>query len=257
MAELDVNVLDCKVHIRRAGAGDPLLFLHGAQGLPGWDDALAALATNFDVIAPDLPGFGLSGNSELVDDVPQLAYFMLDLLDTLGVGKVHVVGQCAGGWLAMEMALRSSARIKSLNLVNSAGIRIKGIPRGDMFICPPDELLTLLFAGDCGPAWQEQWSTSSEITDIYERNLASAAKYVWEPRLASLTLDRWLHRIDAPTQIIWGDANRVIPMAYAKTLGELIKGARVTTLRDCGHLAHYEQPQALAAAVTGFIQEIV
>lgn len=256
MTDTDVDVLDCKVHVQRSGAGEPLLFLHGAQGLAGWDPGLAELSANFDVIAPDHPGFGRSGISDRVDDVEDLAFFTLDLLDRLGIGEVHVVGQCVGGWLAMEMALRCSGRFKSLTLVNSAGIRIKGMPRGDMFICTPDELLRLLFTGDCAHAWREQWNASPELVDAYERNAAAAAKFAWQPRLCSLTLDRWLHRIDTPTHIIWGEDNRVIPLEYAAALGNLIKGARVTRLAHCGHLAHYEQPQKLSTEITSFIREI-
>ena len=251
----DIDVLGCKVHVQRAGSGEALVFLHGAQGLAGWEPGLAALAENFDVIAPDHPGFGRSGIADRVDAVPDLAFFTLDVLDRLGVEEVHLVGQCIGGWLAMEMALRAGARVKSLTLVNSAGIRLKGVSRADMFICNSEELMRLLFAGDCGPAWPEQWSASPELMDAFERNSAAAARFCWQPRLCSLTLDRWLHRIDVPTHIIWGEQAQVIPAEYATALSQMIKGAKVTTLPGCGHLAHYEQPQALAAAVTGFIRE--
>ena len=256
MVNTDVNVIGCNVHVQRSGAGESLLFLHGAQGLAGWEPGLAALAEHFDVIAPDHPGFGGSASSDRVDDVEDLAFFTLDLLARLGLTQVHVVGQCVGGWLAMEMALRTSSRIASLTLVNSAGIRIKGAPREDIFICMPDELRDLLFAGDRGDAWMEQWNTSPALIDAYERNAAAAARFAWQPRLCSLTLDRWLHRIDVPTHIIWGADDRVIPPAYATQLADLIQGAQVTMLPHCGHLAHYEQPQALAHEVTRFIREI-
>ena len=114
----------------------------------------------------------------------------------------------------------------------------------------------LFIAGTGGAAWLAQWSASPALMDAFERNGAAAAKYSWQPRLASLTLDRWLHRIDAPTQIIWGARNRVIPPQYAAALNDLIPGSRVVTLPGCGHLAHHEQPQALAAAIAGFAREI-
>lgn len=256
MADTDFDVRGCKIHLRREGAGAPLLYLHGAQGLAGWEPALAALGRDFDVIAPDMPGFGGSAAGDRIDTIPDVAFCMLDLLDALGLGQVHVVGQCLGGWVAMEMALRCPGRFTSLNLVNSAGIRIKGTPRADMFICNQDELLHLLFAGDGGAAWLAQWGASPALMDEFERNGAAAAKYSWQPRLASLTLDRWLHRIDAPTQIVWGEQNQVIPLQYAAALNGLIPGSRVVTLPGCGHLAHHEQPQALAAVVAGFAREI-
>lgn len=252
MTETDIAIRGCKVHLRRAGAGEPLLFLHGAQGLADRDPGLDALSKHFDVIAPDHPGFGLSGNSDAVDDVSDLAFFYLDLLDALALERLHVVGECLGGWLAMEMAIRSTARIKTLTLVNSAGIRVKGTPRADMFICTPDELMQLLFAANGGGDWLAQWKRRPELEDIYERNTAAAAKFTWQPRLCSLKLDRWLHRIDVPTHIVWGDADKVIPPAYGNALQNLIPGATLANIPACGHLAHIEQPTALAQEIVTF-----
>ena len=149
----DVDVRGGKLHLRRGGQGEPLLFLHGAQGLSGHEPGIEELTANFDVIAPDHPGFGQSDLSDAVDDIGDLAFFYLDLLDVLELDHVHIVGQCIGGWLAVEMAIRSTERIDSLVLVNSAGLRVKGVPRADMFVCSEDELLKLLFAGKGAADW--------------------------------------------------------------------------------------------------------
>ena len=162
MQHSDIDVRGCKVHVRRGGKGEPLLFLHGAQGLSGDEPGLEALTANFDVIAPDHPGFGQSDLCEAVDDVGDLAFFYLDLLDALKLDRVHVVGQCIGGWIAVEMAIRSTARIASLVLVNSAGLRVKGVPRADMFVCSEDELLKLLFAGNGAKAWLQSWRATTD-----------------------------------------------------------------------------------------------
>jgi pimeloyl-ACP methyl ester carboxylesterase len=253
-----IDVRGCKVNVQRAGKGEPLLFLHGAQGLmhnglnrePGLDE----LAQSFDVIAPDHPGFGGSADSELIDDAGDLAFFYLDLLDVLEIDSVHLVGQCIGGWIAMEMAIRTADRIKSLVLVNSAGIRVKGVPRADMFVCSQEDLMKMLFAGKGADEWLASWRATPDMEDIYDRNRAAAAKYSWSPRLFNPKLERWLHRIDIPTHIIWGKDDRVIPPAYADALKELIVGASVTMLPDCAHLPHIEQPQAFASEVSQFIR---
>lgn len=143
----------CKLWLRRGGAGQPLLFLHGAHGFAGMQPALDALAKNFDVLAPDLPGFGRSDAPDWIDDVPDLAFFLLDLVTALDVKRVNLVGHSIGGWAALEMAIRSTERLKSLTLVDSAGIRLEGVPRADMFMASPDELLALLFFGEGGAAW--------------------------------------------------------------------------------------------------------
>jgi pimeloyl-ACP methyl ester carboxylesterase len=250
----DIDIRGCKLHLRRGGQGEPLLFLHGAQGLGANEPGLEALAASFDVIAPDHPGFGRSEISEAVDNIADLALFYLGLIDVLKLDRVHVVGQCIGGWLALEMAIRSTEHMKSLVLVNSAGLRVKGVQRGDMFISSQDDLLKLLFAGKGAADWLKSWQASPDTEDIYERNRAAAARYSWSPRLCNPKLDHWLHRIDVPTHIIWGKEDRVIPLAYASALKDLIAGATVATLPDCAHMLHVEQPQAFASEVSQFIR---
>jgi pimeloyl-ACP methyl ester carboxylesterase len=257
--ETTFDVRGCKLNVRRAGRGEPLLFLHGAQGLMqggvnGVEPGLDALAQNFDVIAPDHPGFGRSADNDLIDDAGDLAFFYLDLLEALEIDSVHVVGQCIGGWIALEMAIRTADRIKSLVLVNSAGIRVKGVPRADMFVCSQDDLMKMLFAGKGADEWLASWRATPDMEDMYDRNRAAAAKYSWSPRLFNPKLERWLHRIDIPTHIIWGKDDRVIPPAYADALRKLIVGASVTMLPGCAHLPHLEQPQAFASEVSQFIR---
>ena len=253
MTETTVDVRGCKLHVQRAGKGEPLLFLHGAQGLSGQEPGLETLAIDFDVITPDHPGFGRSESSDIVDDAGDLALFYFDLLDILKLDRVHVVGQCIGGWVALEMAIRSTQRIRSLVLANAAGIRLKDVPRGDMFMCSEAELLKMLFAKD-GAAWLQSWRATPELEDMYDRNRAGAAKYSWSPRLCNPKLEHWLHRIDIPTHIVWGQHDRVIPPAYAAALKNLIAGATVTLLADCAHMPHVEQPQAFADDVSQFIR---
>jgi pimeloyl-ACP methyl ester carboxylesterase len=252
----DIDVRGCKLHVQRDGRGEPLLFLHGAQGLAGWEPVLAALAQSFDVIAPDHPGFGRSDVADGVDDVGELSLFYFDALKALGIPRVHVVGQCLGGWIAMEMAIRSSAPLKSLTLVASAGLRLEGVPRADMFICNQDELAQLLFAGNDAESWKQSWRASPDWEDIYDRNRSATAKFSWQPRLCNPKLARWLHRIDVPTHIVWGENDKVIPPAYAAALKERIGGATITMIPACGHLPHAEQADNVAATTTRFIQGI-
>jgi pimeloyl-ACP methyl ester carboxylesterase len=254
LQQTEMEVRGCKIGLRRGGTGEPLLFLHGAQGLNGNEPGLEALGENFNVVAPDHPGFGRSEMSDAVEDMGDLALFYLDLFDTLKLDRVHLVGQCLGGWLALEIAIRNTSRIKSLVLANSAGIRVKGVPRADMFACSEDELLGLLFAGEAGARWLRSWRASTEMEDIYDRNRAAAARYSWAPRLCNPKLDRWLHRIDVPTHVLWGEKNSLIPLAYASALKDLISGATAATLPDCAHMLHYEQPKAFAGEVSQFIR---
>src|SRR6202030_2181199 len=148
LSETSVVVQGVTLNLRRGGSGAKVLYLHGAQGMAGAEPALAALAERYEVLAPDHPGFGGSDAPDWLDDVPDLAFFYLDLIAALALGAGHVVGHALGGWIALEMAVRSTQAILSLTLASPAGIRVIGVPRADMFICTPDELARLLFAGD-------------------------------------------------------------------------------------------------------------
>jgi len=250
----EIAVKGAKLRFQREGRGEPLLFLHGAQGMAGWEPALAALAESFDVIAPDHPGYGRSEAADGVDDVADLALLYLDILETLAVPRVHLVGHCIGGWIATEIAIRNTARLQSLTLVSSAGLRLPGVPRADMFICTQDELAHLLFAGNSAEAWKQSWLASSEQENIYDRNRFATAKYAWQPRLCNPKLARWLHRIDLPSHVIWGAQDKVLPAAYGTAFKEGIAGATMTTIAACGHLPHVERPNEFADAVTQFLR---
>lgn len=250
--ETTIEVRGVKLNLRRGGTGAPLLFLHGAQGYAGSDRALDLLARRFAVLAPDHPGFGRSDAPDWLDDVPDLAFFYLDFLDALGLEQVALVGHSLGGWIALEIAVRSGARIKSLVLASSAGIRVPSVPRADMFIVPPDELARLLFAGDGGPQWLAAQQTSPELLDIFDKNRFAAAKLCWQPRLFNPKLEKWLHRIDRPTRILWGAEDRFIPPAYGRRLAELIPGASLTLIPGAGHLVAVEAPERFADDVQRF-----
>lgn len=255
MNESRVEIRGVGLHLRRGGKGAPLLFLHGVQGLPATIASLELLAQRFEVLAPDHPGFGRSDAPDWLDDVPDLAFFYLDLLDTLDLEGVHVVGASLGGWIAMEMAIRAPARVKSLTLADAAGIRVAGVPRGDMFIANQAELSRLLFSSeDAAASWFAHWQGSPEGLALYDKNRHAAAKYTWQPRLYDPRLEKWLHRIDLPTQILWGTADRLIPPAHAERLAALIQGAETAMLPDCGHMAEIERPELFADTVSRFIE---
>jgi pimeloyl-ACP methyl ester carboxylesterase len=254
MKETFIDARGGKLFLRRGGAGEPMLYLHGAQGFAGSAPAIDALAAGFEVLAPDHPGFGRSDVVETIDDVPDLAFYYLDLLKALDLKGVHLVGQSIGGWTALEMAIRSSERIKSLTLAASAGIRVKGVPRADMFICTQDELARLLFAGDGWMEWNASLQATPELQEVHDRNRFQAAKLCWQPRLFNPKLEKWLHRIDRPTHIVWGAEDRILPPAYAARLQELIAGASLTLLPGVGHLASVEAPVAFADDVRRFIR---
>jgi len=112
-----LRVAGCSVQMLRGGKGPPLLFLHGAGGAGVWLPFMSALSECYDVIVPDHPGFGRSDTPEWLDQLSDLAYFHLDLIETLKLDGVHLVGHSLGGWIAAELAVRSTQRLSALTLI--------------------------------------------------------------------------------------------------------------------------------------------
>jgi pimeloyl-ACP methyl ester carboxylesterase len=243
------KVRDISVRMRRAGSGPPLLFLHGANGLPAWLPVFDMLSKHFEVMVPEHPGFGAADNPAWIKNVGDLAMYYLDFLDSLGPYQVHLVGHSLGGWTAAELAVRNCSRLASLTLIAPAGIRVKGVPSGDNFIWSPEEAVRNLY---CDQAVAERilaTPVSDEDADLMLANRYAAAKFGWEPRWFNPSLERWLHRISVPTLVLWGDSDKLFPAAYAKRWGERVPGARIEIITNCGHVPTIERPEPVAQAI--------
>src|SRR5687767_13690756 len=124
-----ISVRGCNIGLTRAGAGQPLVILHGASGPGTWLSCLPELAGRHDVILPEHPGFGSSDTPDWLDNVGDLANFYLDFLDQDDLDNVDLVGFSLGGWIAAELAVRNTSRLASLTLVSSVGINVRGVER--------------------------------------------------------------------------------------------------------------------------------
>jgi len=249
-----IEIDGCQLSVKRAGKGETILFLHGAGGAARWLPFMADLADRYELIVPEHPGFGKSDTPPWLDNVGDLAYFYLDLLERQKLGKVHLVGNSLGGWIAAELAVRSQAQIATLTLVAPAGIHVAGVPMGDIFLWSPEQLVRNLVAS---PALAEQM-LALPVSEAEQReamqNSFTMAKLSWQPRLYNPHLRKWLHRITVPTQILWGDQDKIIPTPYGAAYQALIPGSRLQIFADCGHVPQIEKKDAFVAAIADFAQ---
>ena len=178
-----VEVDGCRTHLRRAGKGEPLLFLHGASGAPAIMPFMEKLAQRFDVLVPEHPGWGLSDEPEWLENIHDVAYFYLDFLKQLNLRNVTVVGSSMGGWIAMEMAVRDTSRMKSLVLVSPAGIAAPGVLPADIFLMPPEELVRNLFVDQKLAEAAPRRADDAGGVDVALKNRHTTARLAWEPRL--------------------------------------------------------------------------
>ena len=249
-----LDIAGCRTFLLRGGAGPPLLWLHGAGGGGAWTPAMARLARRYAIVAPEHPGFGRSDTPSWFDNIHDVAFFYLDLLKALDLRGVHLVGTSLGGWVAAEVAVRSTGRLASVTLVGPAGIHLKGVPRPDTFLWTEEEATRALFHDQ---ALAER--ALAEVPDEAEqdrrlKNRFATARLAWAPRWHDPHLEKWLHRVDVPALVVWGAEDRVLPVAYAARWAALIPGAELAVLPDCGHSPQAECMDAFCDRLEAFLE---
>lgn len=251
-----VTVRDATIRIHRAGQGPTVLFLHGAGGLMQWPAFFDALADGCQLLVPEHPGFGASDDPAWIRNVPDMAMFYLELLETMGLENIHLVGHSLGGWIASEILVRDRARFQSLTLLAPAGIRVEGVPAGDTFIWGPEEAARNLFHDQSFAERMLAVPPTEEQMDILLKNRFTVTKLGWEPRWFDPDLERWLHRIKLPALVVWGDDDKVMPPDYAARWRERLPDSRLEMVKDCGHLPHVEQADVVTRQVRDFLKGV-
>jgi pimeloyl-ACP methyl ester carboxylesterase len=255
-----ISVRGDKFHVRlqRAGSGVPLLFLHGISGLDQPPPFLEMLAARYEVLAPSHPGWDGSEGLEHVDDIRDLALFYFDLLDELGLEAVHVVGHSLGGMLAAELAALDGSYVRRLVLSNPLGLWLDEEPLPDFFTLSPDALRRALLydpdRGDVlGPGPDPNDAQAMARAGLQRQlNLAAAGKLIWP--IPDKGLKKRLHRIKAPTLIIWGERDGIVPPAYGAEMQRRIAGARLETIERTAHVPMLERPAEFVRLVAGFLE---
>ncbi len=251
-----IAVNGIRIEMIERGRGRPLLFLHPGIGIEADAPVLDALAARARVLAPIHPGFGRSEAPKSFDSVDDLAYFYLDLIEQLALDDVAVVGVSLGGWIAAEIAVKSTARMSHLVLANPVGIKVGGREQrdiADIFAVTENEFVELAF---CDPKAGKRDYKSMPDAEVKaaSRNREATARYAWSPYMHDPKLKGRLHRIRIPTLFLWGMNDRVLSEPYGRAYCAAVPGARFEPIERAGHFPHLEQPQAFADAVLAFIE---
>jgi pimeloyl-ACP methyl ester carboxylesterase len=245
-----IKVNGAEVVLFEGGSGEPLVFLHGAGTVSGFNFS-ASWARKFKVYLPYHPGFGESADSATITSIDDYVLHYLELLDHLKLDKVHLVGLSLGGWIAATLAAQHSHRLKKLVLVGPAGLRVPEHPTADIFRLKPDEIPAYLVQdlGVLAPYVPDPHGPDFLdflVNDYHE--MSSYARLAWE-RPYDPNLAKWLHRIGVPTLLLYGDKDQITPAQQSKMWAGLIPNAVVRIVQGAGHLVLDEKEEAPKAVL--------
>lgn len=255
------------------GAGTPIVYLHSSGGETGADSAapfLEQLVEHYEVFAPMFPGFAGSEGLDQIDDMEDAVYHCLDVFDRLGLTAErtpHVVGLSLGGWIGAEIAWRYPEAVRSLTLVSAPGIYVPGHPMSELFGRRFDDLAEETFADQSHPvaAMMHQMAAVAsggasmatipfDLLRPFFESMAAAAKIAWNPYFHNPKLPKRLGRVTAPTLLIAGRLDRLVPNATSEEYARLVEGATLEIWEDASHMIPLEQPERLAARVSDHVQ---
>lgn len=256
-----VEVAGREFHYERAGSGEPLLLIQGMSGTHvSWGKQFkGALEEGFDVVAFDNRGIGLSAPVDGPFTILEMAEDTAGLLETLGIESAHVVGISMGGMIAQELALAHPGRLRSLTL----GCTYCGGPGSQLM---PEENLQKIVAGlasgdrdkairagyevNLSPAFRADEDHFAAFHEM--ATTVPAAKATIELQAQAIfghdTSGR-LGEIGAPTLIIHGTEDGVLPFPNGEQIASLMPGARFEVFDGTGHMFWWEQPQRSAGLI--------
>lgn len=252
---IEVNGFSTRVW--RKGIGPRLGFLAGFGGLPRWVPFLDDLAHLRTVIVPSLPGFpGGDRGHTVLDSHLDWLLAVREILDQVGLDGADLVGSSVGASLAAEAAALWPATVRKLVLIAPFGLFDEKNPPTDPWAQRSDAVPGLMCADP------ENWKalkSPPEGTNSIEwpieqvRANEAAARIFWP--LGNTRIEKRLRLIKAPTLLLWGEQDKVMPQAYAETFAKAIAGPTTTRIiAGAGHLAELDKPAEVAREINRFLE---
>lgn len=264
-----VDIRGRKVGVVEGGSGTPLLYLHGFVDVhghtPGFMAFHDALAKSARVIAPAHPGCNDTDENPDVQTVEDVVFHTLEVMDALDLERVDVVGHSMGGWIAAELAARHPEKVARLVLIDAMGVFVAGQPTADLFMManPNDGgrnvgLRDLLFRSESDPLANRLIPDGRGDIDEAVRRYQMLRLGSWigfkPPYFYNRTLTNRLYRAAMPSLVLWGEQDRLTPIAHGREYAKLLPGCLgLKTVTDAGHSVVAEQPEQAAKLVSEFL----
>jgi len=262
-AERQTTVFGQHIHYVEAGTGPTLILIHGLAGSSRhWQSVIAPLARYHHVIALDQIGFGHSDKPLIDYRAETFVDFLDEFMRVQHLAKATMVGNSLGGWVAALMAIEHPERVDRLVLVDAAGMAgltdylgpqrmmaLRQSTLGDARALNP-----LLFA-DPRPYNSPQALRAGFTAQLFAGDGYTVSKVMDAMERKQDLLDDHLGAIHAPTLILWGHQDRIIPLQFGESLQRGIAGAKLAVLDHCGHAPMIECPKPFVSALENFLTQ--
>lgn len=239
------------IHAAEGGAGPPLLLLHGLAGSSRWwGHNLDGLAKHFRVYAPDMLGFGLSRSREFFD-LHRAADELVRWMTQIGLHRAHVVGHSMGGFVAIDLAARYPEFVDRLVLVSAAVNVVDAKPQPNLRQFKPSmcqfkpnisQLTSRLRGLGTLPL------LLSDLGRCSPRTILAATQALMRTKVQER-----LQCIKAPTMVLWGDQDAMVPIAQGYALAQQLPCEEMVTIEDAGHHPMWDQPEIFNTELTNFL----
>ena len=235
-----------------------ILCLHGLGASAGrWEKVIPILAKEYHLVAPDIVGFGYSDKPDVYYTVEFFVNFVKKFAEKLKMKSFILMGASLGGHIAIETAITNSGMVEKLVLICPAGLMKEPTPTLNRYIAaamyPTFE--------NAKKAFQEMGGARS-VDEIYTRDFVNRmqlpnAKYAFMSTLnsnksAPILVDK-LNRIMAPSLIVWGKKDTLIPPVYARQFHSKLRGSKLVIMEDCGHTPYFEKPESFSRILLKFL----
>lgn len=236
-----------------------LVFVHGYfGGSPQWEAQVAAFSGDFNVITPDLPGFGLNSARQAPESITAFAQYVLDQLDQQAIEQFYLVGHSMGGMIAQEITRLAPERVAKLVLYGTGPIGV--MPGRFETIDQSRERLRTEGVETSARQIAAKWFVGGEQGHGYEGCADIAAMAGLQAGLAALTaMEGWsgvdaLATINTPTLILWGDQDKSYLWSLPQQLWQEIPEAALSVVAGCSHAVHLEKPELFNALLGDFLR---
>lgn len=264
-----------RMHGITAGSGRPVLLLHGASGgAANWFRVLGPLAARYGVMAPDLPGFGLSEGGVPDSGVTEWAAGrVMAWLDAVGWSVGPVVGTSFGSHVALRLVQRHPERFSRLVLINSTGLG-RDAPILVRVAALPGLRRALLAPSRRGAAWVFRRFLTTDRSTLSEDETQALLDYLYVtgrrgvdtmvrsfPRVIGpfgqrdVLSDAELSRIGHPVLLLWGEHDGFLPPAHGERAARVLPVGRFTLLRGVGHSPNWERPDLVLNGILDFMED--